>query len=234
MSEPQVMLITGTSKGIGRYLAEYYCRRGFLVEGCSRGNPDWKADNYHHHIVDVADEDQVTKMLNQIWKKHRRLNVVINNAAVASMNHFLLTPVQTVDTIFRINFRGTFLICRESAKLMKQSNYGRIINISSVAVPMLLEGEAIYAASKSAVETFTKIIAKELANFGITCNAIGPAPIKTDLIRRVPEEKIQHLIENLPVKEIGNLHDVANAIDFLIRPESQNITGQVIYLGGVS
>ena len=234
MAEQRVMLITGTRKGIGRYLAEYYSSRGFLVEGCSRNHPEWQTPNYHHHLVDVADENQVTKMFSEIRKEHKRLDIAINNAGIASMNHFLLTPTSTVETIFAVNFKATFLICRESAKLMKKNRFGRIINITTVAVPLLLSGEAAYVSSKSAIETLTKIIARELAQFGITCNAVGPAPTETDLIRGVPEEKIEHLLEQLPLRKKSSFQDIANVIDFFIEPESQNITGQIIYLGGVS
>jgi len=234
MAEHQVMLITGTRKGIGRYLAEYYAGCGYLVEGCSRRSPDWETQNYFHHLADVSDEAQVIKMFGEIRKRRGRLDIAINNAGIASMNHLLLTPASTVDSIFSVNFKATFLVCRESAKLMKKNNFGRIINMSTVAVPMLLAGEAVYAASKSAVETLTRIIARELAEFGITCNAIGPSPIGTDLIRGVPAEKIGQIIERLPLKTKGKFEDVANIIDFFIRPESQNITGQVIYMGGVS
>lgn len=234
MSERRVMLITGTRKGIGRYLAEYYARLGFIVEGCSRKPSDHQSENYFHHLIDVTNEDQVIKMLGEIQKRHGRLDIAINNAGIASLNHVLLTPVSVVEAIFSVNFKATFLVSRESAKLMKKHKFGRIINISTIAVPMLLAGEAIYASSKSAVETLTKIIARELAEFGITCNAVGPAPVETDLIKGVPKEKIEQLVKSLPIRKRANFQDIANVIDFFIKPESQNITGQVIYLGGVS
>jgi 3-oxoacyl-[acyl-carrier protein] reductase len=142
-------------------------------------------------------------------------------------------PGATARKIVETNLLGPFLVCRESAKLMKKHRYGRIVNFSTIAVPMHLEGEAIYAASKSAVVTFTQIIARELAEFGITCNVVGPAPIETDLIRGVPAEKIDRIVNNLAIKRLGRFEDIANVIDFFIRPESDFITGQVIYLGGL-
>src|SRR5262245_53508378 len=183
MADREVVLITGTRKGIGRHLAQHFVRKGALVEGCSREAPDWKLDNYTHHQADVTDEAQVKAMLSSIQRRHGRLDIAINNAGIASMNHSLLTPAATVDRIMGTNFRGTFLVCRESAKLMKRRRYGRLVNLSTIAVPMRLEGEAIYAASKQAVVTLTQIMARELADFGITCNAVGPTPIETDLIR---------------------------------------------------
>ena len=234
MAESPVVLITGTRKGIGRYLAEYYVKKGFLVEGCSRKTPDWKLPGYQHHRVDITEEDQVKGMFTSIQQRHGRLDVVINNAGIASMNHFLLTPGETAARIFKTNLLGTFLICRESSKLMKKHRFGRIINFSTVAVPMNLEGEAIYASSKGAVVHFTKVIARELAGFDITCNVIGPTPIETDLIRTVSKEKIERIVNNLAIKRMGRFEDIANVIDFFIKPESDYITGQVIYLGGIS
>lgn len=226
------MLITGTRKGIGRYLAEYYVNNGFIVEGCSRKQPDWEIEKYHHHIADISDEKQVKEMFSAILKRHGRLDITINNAGIASMNHILLTPGNMVENIMNTNFKGTFLVCRESAKLMQRNHFGRIINFSTIAVPMHLDGEAIYASTKGAVETLTKIIARELADFGITCNVIGPSPIETDLIKAVPTEKINKIVNNLTIKRLGRFEDVANVIDFFIKPESNYITGQVIYLGG--
>jgi len=150
------------------------------------------------------------------------------------MNHALLTPAATLDQIMATNFRGTFLLCREGAKLMQRRRYGRIVNVSTVAVPLLLEGEAIYAASKSAVVTFSQILARELAEFGITCNVVAPAPMETDLIRNVPPEKIDAIVNRLAIKRLGRFEDVANVIDFFVKPESGYVTGQVIYLGGIS
>ena len=116
---------------------------------------------------------------------------------------------------------------------MKKSGTGRIVNFTSVAVPLKIEGEALYAASKAAVETLTHILSKELAPYKITVNALGPTPIRTDLIRNVPENKLQQLLERQAIKRFGEHSDVANVADFFLREESEFVTGQTIYLGGV-
>src|ERR1039457_3200920 len=233
MAEKKVILITGTRKGIGRALVDYYAANGWLVIGCSRLPFEGDLTNYRHYCLDVSDELAVKKMFSEIRKQEGRLDVLINNAGIASMNHSLLTPIETVRKIMETNFTGTFLFCREAARLMQPKRYGRIVNFTTVAVPLKLEGEAAYAASKAAVISLTQVLAREFSEFGITVNAIGPTPIRTDLIRAIPVEKMQSLIARQAIKRYGETRDVTQVIDFFISPGSDFITGQVIFLGGI-
>jgi Dehydrogenases with different specificities (related to short-chain alcohol dehydrogenases) len=233
MAKNKVLLITGARKGIGRALAEHYAGSGWQVIGCSRLAFEGKLPNYRHYCLDVADEPAVKAMFYEIRKQEGRLDVLINNAGVASMNHSLLTPIGVVNEIMKTNFTGTFLFCREAARLMQLQRYGRIVNFATIAVPLKLEGEAVYAASKAAVISLTQILAREFADFGITVNAIGPGPIKTDLIGGVPSEKLDALIQRQAIKRYSELRDVIQVIDFFVHPGSDFVTGQVIFLGGV-
>ena len=228
-----MVLITGSRKGIGRALAEHYASNGYHAIGCSRSPFEGELENYRHCCLDVADERAVKALFSEIASLEGRVDVLINNAGVASMNHSLLTPVAVVNKIIQTNFTGTFLFCREAARLMQRRRYGRIVNFVTVAVPLKLEGEAVYAASKAAVISLTQVLAREFATFGITVNAIGPTPIKTDLIRAVPAEKLGALIERQAIQRYGEPRDVVNVIDFFVQPESDFVTGQVIFLGGV-
>ena len=108
------------------------------------------------------------------------------------------------------------------------------MNVSTVAVPLSLEGEAVYAASKSAVETFTRVTARELGQWGITCNAVSPSPVRTDLTRNVSEQTMSKLIARQAVPRWAEPADVVNVVDFFLRPDSGLVTGQVVYLGGVA
>ena len=225
-------LITGDRKGIGRSLSEYYLSQGNIVIGCSRSGSDLEHDNYEHVICDVGDEKSVKSLILQIRKKHKSLDILINNAGMASMNHILTTPISTFDKLVHTNLKGTFLFIREGSKIMRKKG-GSIINFSTVASPLNLQGEAIYACSKAAVEKLTKISAHELSNYNIRVNCIGPTPVYTDLIKAVPKNKIDELLSSQAIKRLGTFDDIKNVIDFYGSDSSSFITGQIIYLGGI-
>jgi 3-oxoacyl-[acyl-carrier protein] reductase len=164
--------------------------------------------------------------------RHGGLDVLINNAGWARMLPLALTPAETARRIMEANFLSTFMLTHAALRLLRRSTNGRIVNLSSIAVPLRLEGEAVYAAAKSAVEMFTRITAKEVGGWGVTCNAIGPSPIRTRLIEGVPEAKLKTLIDGQAIREWAEPKDVINVVDFFLRPESRLITGQIVYLGG--
>ena len=227
------MLISGTSRGIGRYLAEYYAVRGSRVFGCSRGPVDWEISGYTHFAVDIADEPAVKAMFSGIRKAGGRLDVLINNAAInpAITPAMLLSRaglMKTIDT----NVVGTFLLAREAAKLMSQHRFGRIINMSSMAVRHNVAGEAAYTMSKAAVTAFSQVFAKEVYGHGITCNVVAPAAIPTELSAAVDRDALHAVLARNAIPAMGDMADVSNTIDWLIRRESHAVTGQVIYLGG--
>lgn len=234
--ERVVTLITGTRKGIGAYLAQHYLKKGHFVIGCSRNNFEWSCseiDNYCHYQLDVADEMAVKKMFSDIRKRFGKIDNLINNAGIAAMNHSILTPVDVLQKVFSTNAFGTFLMSREAFKIMKKNNYGRIVNFSTVAVPLKLDGEAVYAASKASIVSLTQIMAKEFGKDGITVNAVGPTPVQTDLIKNVPKDKIEKLLNSQSIQRFGEYQDVANVVDFYLQKQSDFVTGQVIYLGGL-
>ena len=228
------VLITGSRKGIGRYLAESFLSRGHSVFGCSRGESDLSHERYRHYKCDVSDEIAVVKLVRDISNSFGGVDILINNAGVASMNHILTTPLSGARTLMETNFIGTVIFCQEVGKLMMRKKIkGKIINFSTVAAPLNLEGEAVYASTKAAVQKFSQVAAREFAPFGITVNCLGPTPIATDLIKAVPKNKINELLESQAIKRLGTLEDVVNVVDFFISDRSQFITGQTLYLGGI-
>jgi 3-oxoacyl-[acyl-carrier protein] reductase len=230
----RVALVTGTRTGVGRHLAQALLARGYAVIGCSRKSLDWEPGaGYTHFDTDVTSEEQVKKLFGEITRRFGRLDAVINNAGVASMNHVLLTPVSSLRKMLETHVCGTHAVCREAALLMRKRKFGRIINLSSVAVPLSYEGQAAYVASKAAVEALSRVMARELREYGITVNVVGPGPTPTDMIRGVPKAKLEKMVSLFPVKRLTTFEEITSAVDFLLLPASSAITGQVIYLAGV-
>lgn len=227
------LLITGTSKGIGRGLAEHFLAGGARVAGCSRGDATITHEHYEHHALDVADENAVVAMVRKVARMFGRIDGLLNNAGIAVMNPVALTPAASARAVFETNFLGSFLFCREVGKIMQRQGGGRIVNFTTVAEPWRLEGEAAYAASKAAVESLTRILAREFGPAGITVNAVGPTPVATDLVAGVPAEKMEALIQRQALRRWGTVADVANAVEFFLSARSDFVSGQVLYLGGV-
>ncbi len=233
LTEKQVILISGTRKGLGKSFVEHFAKKNFIVIGCSRKPIDYKVENYYHFCLDVSDEEKVKQIFSFIRKEFGRLDVLINNAGAGSMNHSMLVPISTVHKILDTNVVGTFLLSRESAKIMKKNKFGRIINLASFAVPFKLEGEAIYAASKAAIISLTETLSKEYADYGITVNAVSPPAIPTDLIKGVPKEKMTALLKRQTIHRYGTPQEVCDVIDFFIDKNNNMVTGQIVYMGGV-
>jgi len=234
MKNRRILVITGTSRGIGLGMAEHFLRIGDIVCGCSRRPAKLRHPRYTHFELDVSDEKAVVSMFRAVERRHGRIDALLNNAGIGSMNHALLTPASTARAVFAVNFHGTFLFCREGAKIMVRQGAGRIVNFTTVATPLRLEGEAIYAASKAAVESLTQVLARELGPTGVTVNAVGPTPVPTDLVARVPRAKVDALLARQAIRRLGTVEDVVNTVEFFLQPRSDFITGQVIYLGGVN
>jgi len=231
--EKKIILITGTRKGLGREIAEYYALAGHTVIGCSRGPGSIDLPGYTHFMADVADEKSARKLFSYIRKEHARLDILINNAGV---NHTLapvvLVSFQAAEDTMRTNFLGSFLMSREAVKLMMKNSFGRIINFGSMAVRHEEKGEAIYTASKAAIISMTKILAKEVYQYGITCNVVSPAAIKTDLMDNINETALRSVLKRNAFPSVGTTTELIGVLDWLISTESDKITGQNIYLGG--
>lgn len=232
VDDAPVTVVTGASRGIGRHLADYLCERGHRVIGCARNAPDDGTSTMRWVTADVTDELAVRHVFRVARQTCGRVDNLVHAAGTASMNHTLLTPTASARRIIDVNFLGTFLCCREAAKAMRRACYGRIVTFSSVAVPLGLAGEAVYAASKAAVETFTRVLAREVAEFGITANCVGPGPLRTNLTERVPDSALDAVTERLSAPRMQHLDDIANSVEFFLSPASALVTGQTLYLGG--
>lgn len=233
MPHQRHVLITGGGRGLGRDLAVHCLEHGDLVTTCGRSAiTPLDRERHLHYVADVGLEQDVNALFEQIQADRGRLDVLVNNAGVASMNLIGLTSATSLDAVMRTNVYGTVLASRAALRLLRHSPCGRIVNLSSVAVPLRLAGEAIYAASKSAIETFTRVAAREFGPYGITCNAVGPSPIKTQLTAGVPAAAMDRLLAQQPISRWATPEDFIHVVEFFLDERSAMVTGQVIYLGG--
>jgi 3-oxoacyl-[acyl-carrier protein] reductase len=229
----RVVVVTGTRKGLGQILAQYFLEQGAQVIGLSRGESSITHANYDHHRVDVGDALGVRAAFATIARVHGRVDIAINNAAVAASTHALLMPGPQAEEIVRTNFLGAFYVSRESAKLMRKGNFGRIINIGSVLSVLEPVGGSIYAAMKAASMTLTGVLAKEFAGYGITVNTLSVSALQTDMLDQLPREKADALLAGLPLPRLATPDDVLNVVDFFASPRSSYITAQTVFLGGI-
>jgi 3-oxoacyl-[acyl-carrier protein] reductase len=235
MPDLPVMLITGTGKGIGRGLAEYFAGAGYQVVGCSRSAATSSMERVEHAQVDVGSEPEVTAWVRSVRRRYGRIDVAVCNAGLAPATQLLtMTSGAVLEGVLRTNVGGTFYVCREVARAMMQRRFGRIITLSSMAVGLHQEGTSAYAASKSAVVEMTKIMAKELAPAGITCNVVAPSMFMTDAVAALGERVIADALQKLTIKREVTLEELCNVVEFFAAPASGCITGQVLHMGLVS
>ena len=222
-------LITGTSQGLGRALAERLLADGWIVHGFARGPQGLVHGNFHAHEADVTDEAAVRAKVSVVASAGR-IDVLVNNAGAAALNAFLLTPGAVAEKLMRVNYLGTFHCLQAVGKVMVRQRAGRIINLTTVAVPLSLEGEAAYVASKAAVEALTKVAAKELATQGVRVVALGLGPVDTRLTRAVPKAALAK-INGAIGRPDGT--SMAEAVDFILaRIHAPDLkTGSIEYLG---
>lgn len=223
-------LISGTSRGIGKAVAERLLAQGWDVEGCSRGEGVLSHPGYVHRKVDVTDEASVVAHVADVIRRRGRVDALVCNAGAASMNAFLLTPGGVAESMMRVNYLGAFNLGREVAKAMVRQRAGAIVNLSSVAVPLALEGEAAYVAAKAAVEALTRVMAAELAPHGIRVNAVGPGPVDTALTRTVPKSKLDELRRKMGLGRELRMDEVVDAIVELLDPAC-SVTGRILHVG---
>jgi len=237
----QVGVITGGTRGIGAAIAEALAQRGVNVVIAARN-----AEAAHEKAtklsslgikaigikLDVSNSDEVQKAFEGIRKEYQKIDILINNAGITKDGLLMRMKEEAWDSVIDINLKGVFLCTREVLKDMVSQKYGRIVNITSVAAFMGNPGQANYGASKAGIVGFTKTVAKEYANRGITVNAVAPGFIETamtDVLKDGIKEEMKKLI---PLGRFGTVKDVARAVVFLASPESDYITGQIIHVNG--
>lgn len=223
------ILVTGASRGLGRHCAERLHQGGYRVIGVGRTPP---VDSPFDFVTaDVSDAAGIAAALRP-FRRDPTMYALINAAGIASMNLVMTTPPETVQRIVATNLLGTIYCCQQIAPALIRAKAGRIINFSTLGVPLAIKGEAIYIASKAGVEGFTRTFAREMAAHGVTVNAIAPGPIDTDLVAKVPKELIGEVVSRQIIPRQGTPEDVFEIVSLLLAPGSAMISGQTINVGG--
>ncbi|MEV6976014.1 SDR family oxidoreductase [Kitasatospora sp. NPDC093806] len=231
-----IILVTGARTGVGRALAEHFLDQGHQVVGCSRRPSSLDHPAYRHHEVDITDGKALRSMFREVRREFGHLDALVNNAGTSTMNHFMMTPEKVARDVFDLNFFAVLNCCREATKLLQKSPgpTSAILNVSTVAVPWALDGQLVYSASKSAVEQLTRVMSKELADFRIRVNGIGLPPVSTVLTRTLPAGLVDTLVARQAIKRMCTMPDVLGPVDFLISQQAGFVTGETLFLGGVT
>jgi len=234
-------VVTGAGRGIGRAIALRYATAGADVVCVSRtvensekvaaevramGRRAWAV------AVDVADPAQIAAAGEKIIAEAGRVDVLVNNAGVTRDGLVMRMSEADWDTVLNTNLRGAFLFTKAFTRVLLKQRSGRIINIASVIGLMGNAGQANYAASKAGLIGFTKSVARELGSRGVTCNAIAPGFIETDMTAVLTEEIRSGLLKQIPLGGFGRADDIAEAALYLAGPGGRYVTGQVLVVDG--
>jgi 3-oxoacyl-[acyl-carrier protein] reductase len=229
---PRLVAITGTSRGLGRSLAERFIASGSIVVGCSRGDSTLDSvSNYHHSTVDVTDEQSVRAWVRDIKRVHDRApEVLVCNVGLVKLGALVgLTTLPDFQAFVGTILTGTFIVCREFSKQMSLQRSGRIINITSIMTELHAPGTAGYAPAKAAVVEFTKVLAAEVADAGITCNVVSPSVIAGESSSAFGEGWMQRMLDMQTIKRAVDPDDIYRIVEFFASPDASCITGQVLH-----
>ncbi len=237
----KVVVVTGSTRGIGREIATNFAHEGAQViimgrnEGLAHQVRDeivgqgLKADSF---ACDVTNLENVTEIINKILDKYRGIDILINNAGITKDNLLLRMSESDWDDVINVNLKGVFNCTKIVAKVMLKAKQGKIINISSIIGISGNIGQANYAASKAGMIGFTKSVALELASRGITVNAVAPGYIETDMTAQLKSAAQEELLKRIPLRKFGRPSDVAHTCLFLASDAANYITGQTIVVDG--
>ncbi|MDA7518446.1 3-oxoacyl-[acyl-carrier-protein] reductase [bacterium] len=240
-SEKRVV-ITGAGRGIGLAIAQAFAARGAKVAIISRNETSCGAaaksinaeypESARFYGLDVADYDSVQECGKKILEDFGGVDILVNNAGITRDGLIMRMKSEDWDTVLDTNLKGAFNMVKALQRSLMKSESPRIINISSVIGLIGNAGQANYAASKAGLIGFTKSVARELAGRKVTCNAIAPGFITTDMTDELPEAIKEDIVKRVPLADFGQVEDIANAVIFLAGPEARYITGQVLAVDG--
>ena len=242
MLKDQTAIVTGGSRGIGRAICLELARQGADIALVYAGNTAAAEETAEAcralgvearcYQCDVADFEAVKAVVAQIKADFGGVQILVNNAGVTRDGLLAAMKQSDFDTVIDTNLKGAFHFIRHVTPIMMRARFGRIVNISSVSGLMGNAGQANYSASKAGVIGLTKATARELAARNVTCNAVAPGFIATDMTRALVEKNQDAITASIPLGRVGAPEDVAQAVSFLVSPAAAYITGEVLRVDG--
>jgi 3-oxoacyl-[acyl-carrier protein] reductase len=236
-------LITGASRGIGRATAVRLARDGARIAVNYKGNADAAAETrrliegagstatlLQGDVSVDAEAERVVK--DAVAFGEGKLDILVNNAGTTRDDLLIRMTAEAWDTVLDLNLRAAFLVTKAAMRPMMKQRFGRVVNVSSVAGVSGNAGQANYASAKAGLIGFTKTVAREMASRNITCNAVAPGFVPTDLTTPLLAQMRETILRQIPLGRFGTVDDVANAIAFLVSEDAAYITGQVLQIDG--
>lgn len=240
--QDKVILITGSSRGIGRATTLEFARHGATVivnyihedNLANQVKEELKRIGNRALIIkaDVSKPEEVERMFDKISREFDQLDILVNNAGITADRTVLKMPWEAWDKVIRVNLGGVFNCCQKALPIMARQRYGRIINISSVIAQTGNFGQVNYGASKSGIIGLTKSLALEAVRFNITVNAVAPGFTDTDMVSAVPPDRLNSILSRVPMGRLATPVEIAQVIMFLASDAASFITGQVINVNG--
>lgn len=236
----KIAIITGAARGIGREIASKFAEEGASVIMVDIRGAEESAEELQQQgltarglAVDITRSTEVDTAFRNVLQREGTIDILVNNAGIIARGTILDLSDEIWLSVMDVNVNGAFYWCRAVLPTMIQRRYGRIVNVSSIAGKMGdITASPVYGTSKGALNTFTKSLARQSAEYGITVNALAPHAIETDMSAQWSEEKRRAVIESIPLKRMGSAEEVAAAALFLASDDAAFITGEVLNING--